>query len=474
MNKTRLLIACMLFLNVTLWAQQNHSLFLLHDLPQSNLLNPAVKLPCKYVIGLPVLSSVHVNFANNFTSYNQLITNNTTNIDAAVNNLHWRNYIGFELHVQWLSLGYNYNDYSFTFAATEKINLPITFPKNVFELGWLGNSMFEGKKAGLKGTGVYLNHYREYAFGASKLMDNGGRLGVKAKLLFGKLNTSSRSTDIGIETDETSFALNFDGDLLINSSLPILVDASNNRINNAELNPDFDPMQFALNRKNPGIAFDAGIIYPYSENITLSASIIDLGLIRWRSNLNTFEGSGRFQYAGFTGNINQSGGYFNNLTDAFLDSINFAVTQQKYTTFLPPRVIAGASYRVNSKISAGATFDAIFYRSKVIPSITLMAQAEPLQNIHFMASYNVQYYSYNNIGAGIVIGQNPVQFYLSTDNLMGIIWPMRSRTANVRIGLNIIFGCQKTQNKAIRSSGKNKCYGVENPYNKPYHKLKNR
>lgn len=450
----------------------------MHYLPESNLLNPAVPISCKWYIGLPVLSSVHVNYANSSFSYNTLF--NSTNsgnyeldLDRTTRNLHWRNYIGTEIHLQLFALGYRKNDYSFIFTITEKNNLPITYPKEVILLALQGNSQFEGKQAGLQGTGIFLNHYREYALGMSKSTGDGAYFGIRGKLLFGKLNLSTKKTDIGLTTDETTFDLTFQGDLLWNSSLPILGNNASTQNFDVNYNDAISPMELALNRKNPGFAIDAGIIYPVGENLEISASIIDLGLIRWRSNLNTFEGSGTFLYTGPLGDSIPSETYFNDLVNSFTDSMNFDVRQEKYTSFLPPRILAGANYQLNDAFSVGLSGNAIFHRTKVIPAISLIGQYSPNQSFHFMASYTIQYYNLNSVGFGFVLGRNPLQFYMISDNVTGMIWPMSARNINLRMGLNLNFGCKSNENGG---SGKGmlqgNCYWLEKSIQKNYKKQK--
>jgi hypothetical protein len=467
------------------FAQQNHSLYLMHYLPESNLLNPAVPMPCKWYIGLPVLSSVHINYANSSFSYNTLFnrtSNGTyeTDINHAVNSLHWRNYLGTEIHIQLLALGYRKGDYSFVFTVTEKDNLPITYPKEVILLAWRGNSQFEGKDANFKGTGIFFNHYREYAIGLSKYTGNGAYLGIKGKLLFGKLNISAKQTNIGLITNDTTYNLAFHGDINWRTSLPVVVDYSNGQINDIYYNDAVTPMNLLLNRKNPGFAIDAGIIYPINENLELSISVLDLGFIRWRSNLNLFTGNGNYVYPGPMGDNVQNQGFLGDLIDSITNSFNFNVTQEKYTTFLPPRLLAGVNYQVNNMFTVGASGDALFYRTKIMPSITLSGQFSPLQNIHLMASYNLQYYSIKSFGLGFVLGRNPIQFYMISDDVPAMIWPLSARNLNLRFGLNINFGCKIKQNIHGVSGGpgagkgmlQGNCYWLEQSIHKHYQKQK--
>lgn len=454
-------------------AQQNHNMYLLHNIPESNLLNPAIPISCKWYIGLPVLSSVHFNYANSSLTYKQLFSKQADNtyrsdINGALKRLHRRNYIGTEIHLQLAALGYRKGDYSFMFTLTEKNNIPFIYPQKPVQLAWGGNTQFEGETAGFKGTGFYFNHYREYALSVSKYKSRGVYWGIRGKLIFGKLNVATRSTKINLFTDETSFALNFSGDLLAHTSLPVIVDTNGGGINSIAYDQNASITQLILNRKNPGFGIDLGIIYPYNDKVELSASIIDLGFIRWRSNLNTFKANGNFFYDGPLANADSlpDEQYLSNVTQAFSDSMQMEVSDTKYFSFLPTRILAGATYQLDMPLKLGLQSEAMFYRTKIIPSITASAIYSPWESIQLMASYSIQYYSLKSVGLGIVLGKNPVQFYILSDNVPGLIWPLSARNINLRFGLNINLGCKlRDKNSGGPGSGKGQlagnCYWAE-------------
>jgi len=473
-NFKYLILLGLLLLNGYIKAQQNHTLFLWHDLTQSNLLNPAVANNCIWYIGIPVLSSVHLNYANSSFTYNQLFEKSTSGaykpkVDELLKRIHYRNFVGTEFHTQLFALGYKHKEYSLMITVTEKNNIPVTYPDQLIQILFEGNGSFVGDKASLKGTGVYFNHYREYGMGVSRDLGKGFFIGARAKLLFGKLNISTRTTNLNLETDETTFDLNFDGDVLIHTSLPINVDASDNRLNNIEFSDEMSPVQIALNRQNPGFAVDLGVIYPYGDNITLSASIIDLGFIRWRSNLNTFDAAGSFTYSGVLGDTLGTNSYFENLSTSFLDQMGFVVYPKKYTTLLPPRITAGMNYKLNDKMSGGVSGDVIIYKSKFMPSLTISGQYKILNSIGIIGSYTIQNYRLNNIGLGFFIGKRPLQFYFISDNLLVVLKPLDSRMINARLGINIILGCSKRQKKeSVKKGEMNSCFGMDNMHEKQY------
>ena len=50
--------------------------------------------------------------------------------------------------------------------------------------------------------------------------------------------------------------------------------------------------------------------------------------------------------------------------------------------------------------------------------------------------------SYNNIGFGLATKLGPTQFYVVSDNVMAAIKPNTAHLANIRFGINFLFGCK--------------------------------
>lgn len=273
----------LMFVTVSLPAQQNQQLFQMHYLGESNFLNPAVQSECKWFIGFPVISSIHLNAANSAASYRQLVKNTsdstaTLQIDRVVDRLGFRTLALSELHVTLFAMGYKRGDYYYDFSIIEKNNVPLTISKDVFSLAWEGNTQFEGDEASARGSSIYATHYREYAFGVSKQYRYGNFLGVKGKLLFGKLNVSAPVTDVSLYTDPLTFDLTLQGDLRFNSSAPLIIEHTDGRITDVSLDESVPLMDLIFNRKNWGLAFDAGFIHRLNDNLSLWAAYSMLGL----------------------------------------------------------------------------------------------------------------------------------------------------------------------------------------------------
>ena len=195
--------------------------------------------------------------------------------------------------------------------------------------------------------------------------------------------------------------------------------------------------------------------------------------MRRRSNLNTITGSGEFVYQGPISDTLLTDNYFDELQSAFADSMDVDVSHQKYTTMLPPRVIAGINYNLTPKLKAGIQAEALIHRTKVLPSLTFSGNYKLIRYTYLMASYTIQYNTFRNFGFGFATGRGPVQFYMISDNAAGFIWPMSTRNINLRFGLNINLGCNiRTKDEPGKGALKGNCYYLEKSIQKNYRKRK--
>ena len=178
-------------------AQQDHTLFFMHNLPESNLVNPAVPIKCKVYIGIPGLSSVHANYNNNSFTVSEMFYPQRVNDSLLINpenivsKIRKNAFASDEVHATLFTAGYRWNDFYLNFSVSEKQNFYTMAPGDMVRLAWDGNTQFRGQQMNLTGLRVSGSHYREYALGGSKQINEALRIGLKTKLLFGKGNVST-------------------------------------------------------------------------------------------------------------------------------------------------------------------------------------------------------------------------------------------------------------------------------------------
>ncbi len=440
-------------------SQQSNTLFFMHSIPQSNFINPAIQSECRWFVGLPILSSVHLNLANNGFTVNHLLEDTeggTYSLDAdnIVKKLANRNYLSSELYTNLLVIGHKRGDYYFTFSVRERNDLILFYSKDLFAFVWKGNTQFEGERISLKGTGIQFNHFREYAVGVSKRYDEYSTFGIRAKLLFGKLNINTRKSKVSLFTEENTFDLTFINDIILNASLPLSIEIDANE--NFNITDDYYTSinDLIFNRRNFGIAIDAGFIHEYDENITISGSILDLGAILYRSNLTNYRVEGEYFYDGPVGDTIDTENYLEDIANTFTDGSN--ITGNPYLFATHPKILIGATYKLNNRINFGMLMSGKLYRQKIQTGLTLSANTRVAR--YFAASLSWSYInrSMNNLGLGLAFGRFPVQFYVISDNIPGMIWLQSSKNINIRFGLGINFGCFRKEK--IKGCG---CYWIQ-------------
>jgi hypothetical protein len=439
------LILSMIF--TELQAQQSKTLFFMHSLPESNFINPAIQSECRLFIGLPVISSVHMHVSNSGFTANQLLNKETggyvLDADGTLAKVARRNMMTVELYTTLLAVGLQKNDYYYTFTIQEKDNMAALYSRDLVEFGLKGNTRFEGQWINLRGTGMFFNHMREYAIGVSKVKNNALTLGIRAKLLFGKLNATTGSSNIRMFTQENTLNLMFETDAGFNSSLPYSMGVDGRGIYRFDHRYNNSFARYAFNRKNPGIAVDLGFIYQYTSRLTLSGSLLDLGLIWYRSNLTNYSVKGNYLYTGPGADSMIADRFLWDVFDDLNANVDVSLTHHSYAYFLDPRLYLGATYRINDRFDANLLLYNRFLPVKIQTSVTASIISRPLKNMEASLSWSWMNRSINNVGLGIGYGRSPVQVYLVSDNLLGFFMPMSAKNVNLRFGLNLHFGCRE-------------------------------
>jgi hypothetical protein len=107
------------------------------------------------------------------------------------------------------------------------------------------------------------------------------------------------------------------------------------------------------------------------------------------------------------------------------------------------KLYLGGTYKFNKSFNAGALFRGEFYHDKLYSSLTLSANAQLLEWFGASLSYSVMHNSIMNVGFGFQIKGGPFQLYMVSDNILAPIFLHATRNINLRMGMNLVFGCKK-------------------------------
>ena len=438
-----LLILISLFTQNTLFAQQDLTLYNMEVVPQRMYDNPAFKPSYSRVnIGLPIISSEYLNFSHSGFKYSDLIRHRAddslyADVDHMLGKLAKNNYLSVAYRTDLLSFGFQVKKNYFSFNATEKADIRFRYPKDAMELLWKGNGAMMGKDVNLN-FGLNATHYREYGFGFSHEINDKLTVGGKLKYLYGMENIQTAKSDVTLNTDPNYFAMTAKSNVLINTS-----GLDSNSFKN------FNVANYAFKKKNSGAGIDLGGVYKFNDKFTFSASVIDLGFIRWKdapTNYQSKDPNGTFTYQGIdaTQFINNDsltiGQAIQKLGDSLSKTLKIDTVHHSYTTMLSTQIYLGANYAVTAKSNAGFLFYSQVFDKAIHPGVALSYNQRLGRWLCASASYSIYNRSFNNVGLGLALNAGPVQLYIVSDNVLGAIFPQHTKNLHIHFGINLTFG----------------------------------
>jgi hypothetical protein len=472
-TKAKYLLHIFIFLAFVDVSAQNSQVSYFMNIPQSHLINPALRPSNSIYIGLPVLSGINVNLNNNFVNFSDVFSKSTSTdsvfsfleSESSVNDflgkIKNKNSIEPEINLQLFGLGFTAGRSYIFFDINERVEGNIVIPKDIFTLALKGNGSFVGDAIDLSSLRGDIKYYREYGLGFSRNFTNRLRIGVKGKLLFGKATASIHNKALAINVGD-DYSHTLDADIALNFSGPVIVTMdSKNKVKDITFDDNrFDNgsgvRDFFLGGKNMGLGFDVGATYDLTNKIQLSAALTDIGFIRWKNDVTNLTGQSKFEFEGLdmlnvfngTKTFEEVG---QDVLDSLKDSFHFVKKTDPFTTFLPFGVSLAGSYDVTKSFSLGVLSYSRFIGKQMRESFTVSANLNLKNAFSTSISYTAENHRYDNLGFGIAFRPGIFQFYTMAD-MIPVIWnkikndestmmiPASWNTINFRIGMNLSFG----------------------------------
>jgi hypothetical protein len=426
-----------LFLSVCVFAQQNMTLYQMHDIAQSNALNPSVASDCKWNIGFPLLGNISIAVGLPI-AYNDLGAGKEyIDVDKILSSIKSSNLVSSNISLNILTIGYRMEDMYLQFTMNEKVSANISFTKDPIELVLRGNAPYIGKTLEVN-FALSMAHYREYGFNIAYDFGDDLWLGTRAKLLFGRIGANSANNILSLYTTPNTYALELNSDLLINASIPgtMELNPSTGTVNG--LKSELDATHFISNPINVGGAVDIGLNKTFESGLKISASVLNIGVISWSKHTHQLYRKSTMIYSGVTDGITK----WSDFTDTLKSNMKFNyIGGGSFSQNLAPEVMAGISYPVVEYMRIGATGYAGFSSTGMPWAFTLTALTDNTSHIFGALSYTATNNSFVNIGAGLGIRFGIFNLHVLTDNILTCFSLATQRYATVQFGINFKFGC---------------------------------
>ena len=453
------------------WAQTQNSLYFMKGVPQVNRINPARSPDCGFYIGMPILSPLSTQFSSNPLSYDDVIYPHPTedslitflhplgDQEAFLDKLKPLNVILADTRTSVLSLGFGTKAGFFTLDLTTRAEANLYFPKDLARLVLKGAD--EGEVYNMDGMGIDFKGYDEIAVGWSGAIGGKWQIGVRGKALFGFGNLSISRSELEVSTSEELW--NIQADMEYNASLPFaeIVYDEDGMIEDIIIEDDVSSMRpsalfkQAFNAKNFGLAVDLGVDYRPTNRWLLSASVLDIGYIRWTDEVHKMSFKTDYDYSGLEVNpfdftedytfgdyVDSS---FSSMADSLADGLVFT-PGGIYSSRLNPKVYIGASWWATPNINFGLLSRTDFLKEAIFEQLTASANFAAGRYLSFTLSYTFMNNNWKNFGAGISLKAGPVNLYVISDNTLNAVFsPEQLQAVNFWFGMNLIFGYKKCQ-----------------------------
>ncbi len=278
-----------IFLLVSLFSfgQNRPLLYNVDDLPQSLLQNPGAKIDFTKHFGVPFFSQIHLFAGSSGVTVHDILDDSNPNVNQRVKNamrkLTANDFFSVNEQLEILSLGWKIGQNAYVSGGIyQELDIFAYFPKDPAILAFEGNADYIGNNfqfSDVSFTGEVLTVYHA---GLNYYLDDKLTVGGRIKLYSGIFNAESTKNEGVFRTEETPGGPNFYRHIIYG------VDVTVNTSGYASLRDEEDmtvdkAVQELLSRsffgQNVGVGLDLGFSYRFSEALSFSGSIQDLGMM---------------------------------------------------------------------------------------------------------------------------------------------------------------------------------------------------
>lgn len=377
----------------------------------------------------------------------------SVNQDEFLNNLPDYSRIGFNLDESLMSAGFRMLGGYSSIGVSIHSSMSISLPKGLFEFAKMG---LQKEQYDFAGINVNTMNYMAITLGHSREIIKGLRVGANIKYLMGlayadvtvdKLNVELTDKYWRASSHATAKAAFFcEAEAMLDDE---------DVIEGVELG--------SLAPSSSGFAFDLGAVYDLNHivpGLTVSASIVDLGLIRWKHMMSgqstdssvEFDGFGTLDYDNMETTVEEE---FEQLGDDAMELVDFNYTgTAAATTKLSPTMYLGAEYNMPfyNKLSVallyGQRFTSLDFKKWY--DVRAFVNVAPLN--WFEATVNFGFSKYGS-SLGWMLNFHPVgfNFFIGSDLMITKVTPqfipVNNMNAHITMGVNIPFGRHKSKLK---------------------------
>ena len=477
--KTKIYILLLAFCTVLPFARAQvvSSLYFMDNLPQSSILNPAFTPNYNFYFGIPVVNNVNIHFGSDIGlgdiySDGQYVWNNYEGLyKPFLKSLAKTSYLTTELNTSIFNMGFRTKKGFIHIAINTRADFKFGIPKDLFKV----NDLSIGHD--FSGSGIKAQLFNEFAFGYSHQISDKLSVGGKIKYLNGLTSASLEFDQFDLTTTEAAWAYDVVG--TINKSGPFEIDKDDEGFpSGISSDEDFEnlgrvfDLLFAKGG-NSGIGIDLGAEYEVIPRLKLSASVIDLGKINWRKDVENINFTANYEFTGIHDPVSSDNGTSIDVNEDALDDIiddikdsydSPSSSADAFSYSLSPKLFLGAEYELTQSLSLGVVSRTHFIEQEKRQNFIFAANANLKRILTLGANYNIGVDNQNSYGGVLGLRIFPFYIYFAADVIPGyapggssitfadqdpleipVSMPANLSSFNFQVGINIAIGERRRQ-----------------------------
>lgn len=474
------IISFLLFINVFVLHAQQYS-YNFGRAPQAILLNPSYEIGVEKHFTLPIIGSNQLNLGLSSVTVFDIFADNSVpfqdKLENAVYNLSTKDVILLNQKMEIINMGYRLkSDDYLTFGMYGELDFYSTIPADMLQFFFEGNT-FPGKQYAIDDFAIQADLLTVYHIGLQRNLSSdlsiGGRFkvyNVAADMLAtsnsgniqsnrnddGTYTHSLSDVAIGIKTSGLGIKLDEDNKIVRDNGAVVL---ENNRGNDI-YSDKYTSTGYIGSRLfiagSKGIGVDLGATYQLKENISLAASVTDLGFIYNTKQSRTYTYSGTYvtKSLAFEYDPDKPSIYVERLLDEIDENIPLAVDDSNYISFRPFQLYSAINYSFgmtrnnvcdyyktvsyNYASNIGAVFHAQNRPEQILYDAGIYYERNFNNTIYARANFTVNKFSNSNIGLAVSAYFWKLNLYAGINDVLAISNLAKANNLALNFGVNMI------------------------------------
>lgn len=447
--------------------QNKQLLYNVGELPQTLMSNPGANISFDGHLGIPFLSQIHISAGSSGVNLHDIFDDSNPNVNQrvvnAISRLNSKDFFTGQQQLELVTIGWRLNKNNYLSAgAYQETDFFAYFPKDPAVLASEGNRDYINIPFDFSHVSFTGEMLTVYHLGLNRVVNRQLTIGGRLKLYSGIFNVESTGNTGIFLTRRTPEGPNYYRHFAEN------VDVRVNTAGFVSLREETETVQEAYKELvkrslfggNIGAGIDFGVTYKIEENLTVTGSMQDVGLMFHRDDVENYTYKGSYQTDGIEPlfpDIAPDGKaipYWDIFEDEVDRNLQDKTLNESYVTFRPfklnaslefgfGQIIPPCDYRVLPKrrfqSKVGFHLFGIKRPGTIKYALSTFYDRKITPNIRMKATYTLDDFSYTNLGLLLSTRYKRFNFYIAANNLLGYTNLAKSQYQSVQLGFQFII-----------------------------------